>query len=155
MRTLVKLAGFVALVGYLSTLLAALIIKRLRPSRGGPGDDEVDLITIYDGLEFGSHATAFRRGTLLTMFGGSQIDLREAALDPEGASLEAHTIFGGTAITVPEGWRVTLDAKSLCGGSENKVAADDLAPGTPELTIRARTLFGGFVVSTRPERLRK
>jgi hypothetical protein len=85
------------------------------------------------------------------MFGGSQVDLREAAIDPAGASLEVHTLFGGTVIIVPEGWRVTMDARSLLGGSENKVVVGDLPPNAPELTIRAWTLCGGFVVSARPE----
>ncbi len=151
MRKLLKLTGFVALVGYLSLSLAALIIKRLHPSRGGPDDNEVDLAVVYTGLEFASHAAAFRRGSVLTMFGGSQVDLREAALDPAGASLEVHTVFGGTAIIVPEGWRVTLDATSFCGGSESKVDADGLPPNASELTIHAWTLFGGLAVSTRPE----
>ena len=152
MRKLLKLVGFVALVGYLSVSLAALIIKRLRPSRGGPEDDEVDLVSVYGGLEFVSRANAFRRGTLLTMFGGSQVDLRDVTLDPAGASFEVHTIFGGTAIIVPEGWRVTIDATSVCGGYENKVAVDDLPAGAPELAIRAWTIFGGFAVSPSPER---
>jgi len=151
MRKVIKLIGFLVLIGYLSVMLAALIIKRLNPFRGGPGDDEVDLGAVFTGLEFGSHAPAFRRGTVLTMFGGSEVDLREAALDPAGASLDVHTMFGGTAILVPAGWRVTLDATSLCGGAENKSAAEDLPPDAPELAVRAFTMFGGFVVSTRPE----
>lgn len=151
MRKLLKLVGFVALVGYLSVSLAALIVKRLRPSRGGPEDNEVDLAAVYGGLEFVSRANAFRRGTLLTMFGGSQVDLRDVTLDPAGASFEVHTIFGGTAIIVPDGWRVTLDATSVFGGSENKVAPDDLSPDAPELAIRAWTLFGGLAVSPNAE----
>ena len=151
MRKLLKLVGFLTLTGYLATMLAALIIRLLRPSRGDEDSNELDLVTAYNGLELASRAPAFRGGASLTMFGGADIDLRAATLDPAGADLTVQTIFGGTNLVVPEGWNVLLDDRTIMGGSDNSTVGDGSGEG-PALRVRALTLFGGLEISSRSRR---
>lgn len=149
MKRTLKAFGLLAIAAYLAAVVAALIIKLTRPSHGDEESDTVDLVTIFTGLELASRARSFLGGTVLTMFGGAEIDLRNATPDPEGACLEVRTIFGGTEILVPEEWNVVLDAQSILGGSENRAGATGATEG-PTLRVHALTVFGGLDISSRP-----
>jgi len=97
--------GFVIISSILAAVVAA-VAKRHMFSSGTETDDEFDLVTIFDGVDFASTAPAFRRGSVLTWYGGGQIDLRDATLDPAGAELNIRALFGGVQLIVPETWRV-------------------------------------------------
>lgn len=145
MRRLLKAAVAVNLFIGLAGLAARLLLT----SRGGPGSDEVDLVTVFEGLHIRSHSDAFMGGSTLALFGGIVLDLRRANLGPTGADLQATTIFGGTGIIVPPDWRVEVDARTWLGGLDLSGNQPD-HPDTPTLRIRARTLFGGLQVEARP-----
>lgn len=144
-RRVVKLIIALNVVGGLAGLAARFVLR----SRGGPDSDEVDLVTVYEGLHLRSTAEAFMGGTTLAVFGGIVFDLRRAHLGPTGADLIVTTVFGGTGIIVPPDWRVEVDAQTWLGGLDlsNEQPDDDDAP---VLRIRARTFFGGFQVESRP-----
>ena len=94
-------------------------------------------------------ASAFMGGSTLVLFGGVMLDLRRATLGPTGAVLYVTTIFGGTSIITPPDWRVEVDARTYIGGQD--LSADRPEdPDAPVLSIRARTLVGGFQVESRP-----
>ena len=71
-----------------------------------PDADEIDLVTTFGPMEYHSTAAAFRGGTVTTWFGGGTIDLRNATLDPAGATIKTSTLFGGGNLIVPDDWRV-------------------------------------------------
>lgn len=129
--------------------LAGLAARLVFTGRGGPESDEVDLVTVFEGLHLRSHSTAFMGGSTLALFGGIVFDLRRAQLGPTGAHLRVTTVFGGTGIVVPPDWRVEVDARTWIGGLDlsNQQPEDTQAP---VLHIRARTLFGGLQVESRP-----
>lgn len=129
--------------------LGGIAARLLLTSRGGPDSDEIDLVTIFEGLHLRSHSSAFMGGTTLALFGGLLLDLRRARLGPTGASLEVTTLFAGTGIVVPSDWRVDVEARTWMGGLDlsHQQPAD---PDAPVLRIRARTVFGGLQVESRP-----
>ncbi|HJR91850.1 MAG TPA: LiaF domain-containing protein [Acidimicrobiia bacterium] len=128
---------------------AGLVARLLLTGRGGPDSDEVDLVTVFEGLHLRSHSSSFMGGSTLALFGGIVLDLRRAQLGPTGADLTVLTLFGGTGIVVPPDWRVEVDARTWLGGLDlsNDPPEDE---GGPILRIRARTLFGGLQVESRP-----
>ena len=73
-------------------------VKLLLRGRGGPDSDEVDLVTVFEGVHLRSSASAFMGGSTFVLFGGVMLDLRRATLGPTGAVLYVTTIFGGTSI---------------------------------------------------------
>ena len=95
---------------------AAAFVKRAVPSRGDEESDELALVAVFDGVDLRSRAKAFRGGSMLAWFGGVAVDLREAELAPD-ARLSVHTLFGGVAVRVPEGWRVESGMKAIAGAS--------------------------------------
>ncbi|HEX2155020.1 MAG TPA: LiaF domain-containing protein [Acidimicrobiia bacterium] len=129
--------------------LGGLAARLVLTSRGGPDSDEIDLVTVFEGLHLRSNSDSFMGGSVLALFGGVVLDMRRAKLGPTGASLVVTTVFGGTSIVVPPDWRVDVDARTWVGGLDlSNEQPDD--PDAPRLTIRARTLFGGFQVESRP-----
>jgi len=141
--------GFVILSSIVSAVVAAVAKQRLTSS-GAETDDEFDLVTIFDGVEFASTAPAFRRGSVLTWYGGGTIDLRGATLDPAGAQLNVRALFGGIQLIVPETWRVEQRVVAILGGvSDSRDAIYDQTG--PLLSIAGWAVFGGIDVTSEPE----
>ena len=146
--------GFLAL-----TLLAAVVsavgafIARGRmASLGGPEDDELDLVAIYDRLDFTSTAPALRRAAVTAWYGGGTLDLRGATLDPGGAVLTVRAAFGGYRLVIPETWRVELRTKGIFGGVGDGRKSDRIDPNSPGLTIDGFAVFGGIgIVAEAPD----
>ena len=112
-----------------------------------PAADDVALVAIFGPLAFASTARSFRGGTVDTWFGGGDIDLRDAVLDPAGADLTLRAVFGGGQIVVPESWRVTVAMRGLGGVGDGRPADEEPTDG-PELRIDATVLFGGYAITT-------
>lgn len=129
--------------------LTGLVARAVLRSRGGPDSDEIDLVTVFEGLHLRSHSSAFMGGSTLALFGGIVLDLRRARLGPTGATLTVITLFGGTGIVVPPDWRVETEARTWFGGLD--MSNEQPEPvDSPLLRIRARTLFGGLQIESRP-----
>lgn len=108
------------------------------------GSDEIRSFNIFSGSELASSSRSFRGGSVGAVFGGADIDLRNAVLAPD-AVLDAFVMFGGLEIRVPEGWRVTTKGMPIFGGVENKTGKEAL-PDAPELLISMTVLFGGLEI---------
>jgi hypothetical protein len=129
----------------------ALIAKRRLPVRDEPDEPDISLVSIFDGTSLRPSGHAFRGGSIYSIFGGTTLDLRRAELDRPGGHLEVTTIYGGTDITVPDSWMVTVTGPTIAAGSEISVTdPDTLAPDAPRFSITARTLFGALSVTARP-----
>jgi Cell wall-active antibiotics response 4TMS YvqF len=146
MRALRSL-GLVTVGVYAGFAGAAAVLKRVLPSRGDAGSDEVALVAIFDGAKLRSSSQAFRGGSMLAWFGGVAVDLREAELAP-GAHLSLHSLFGGIAVRVPTGWRVESSARAFAGGVAVNVPEPD-DPDAPTLTIDGFAVFGGIAVGAQ------
>ena len=153
MRTIRSILGLTVGFVIISSILAAVvaaIAKQRMISSGTEMDDEFDLVTIFDGVDFASTAPAFRRGTVLTWYGGGQIDLRGATLDPAGAELDVRALFGGVQVIVPEMWHVEQRMVAFLGGvsdSRDKIEAQETGP---VLRLTGWAAFGGIDVTSEP-----
>jgi len=114
-----------------------------------PDADEVDLVANFEGLDFRSRAQAFRGGTVTTMFGGGELDLRDATLDPAGATIRVNALFGGGNLVVPESWNVEARVIGI-GGIGDGRAAVERTIDAPTLRVEGTALFGGWGISSAP-----
>lgn len=105
--------------------------------------DRVRAFAAFGGNKMVSHSRHFEGGSLGALFGGTELDLRDAVLAPD-ASLDVFTAFGGTEIRVPEGWRVQTHGLPLFGAFENAAEGGD--EGDPVLDVNATVLFGALEV---------
>ena len=126
---------------------AAIVVRRLLPSRGGPDSDEVALVAVLNGVDLASSAQAFRGGTMFAWFGGVAVDLRGATLAPE-AKLTTSALFGGVAIKVPPSWRIEHTSRAFAGGVAID-APEPADPDAPTLVVEATAGFGGVAIKAQ------
>ncbi len=89
----------------------------------------------------------FRGGHVTAIFGGFDIDLREATIAGDAASIEVFVLFGGVDFRVPESWNVIVSATPILGSSEYKPRSG--GPGvspSKTLYVTGLVLFGGVEV---------
>ncbi len=134
-------------------LFAALrAVGALVTRKGTEGDaasDEFSIMAVFDGDNRASRATSLLRGRVTVVFGGVELDLRQATLAPEGAELVLGAYLGGIQVFVREDWRVIVNGRPTAGGIDVRVA-DEAALGddAPTLRVDAVATLGGVQVTT-------
>lgn len=122
-----------------------IIFGRGIASRTDDTGDTIQSFNAFSGSELASNSRQFRGGSVSAVFGGAEVDLRNAALAPD-AGLDVFVAFGGVEIRVPEGWQVSVRGLPLFGGIENATAKENLASDAPVLPVNATALFGGVEI---------
>jgi hypothetical protein len=100
-------------------------------------------ISIFGGIDRKGRWRVARRHWVVSMFGGSDLDLRDASLEGGEATISIVDLFGGTDLYVPEGIEVDFNGFGLFGGADEHGGDLPTHPGAPVLRVRAFSLFGG------------
>jgi len=108
-------------------------------------DDHTDVTVIFAGQNVRNVSQHYRGGAISAIFGGVDLDLRDAKIESE-ATLTVVAAFGGADIKVPEGWVVRVKGMPVFGGWEDKTRKPTDQKNAPHLTITATCMFGGFSV---------
>lgn len=88
----------------------------------------------------------FSGGEISAVFGGMELDLRDAVLAHGEAVLETTVVFGGLELRVPREWRVAIETTTLFGGTEMERSQPGPDQASGELTITGTVVFGGIEV---------
>jgi predicted membrane protein len=104
--------------------------------------------TLFGGGDRAIRSSNFRGGTVGAIFGGFDIDLREAVIAGDSASIDVFVLFGGVDLRVPESWNVNVKATPILGSSEYKPRAGAAPSDAPRktLTVTGIVIFGGVEV---------
>lgn len=110
-------------------------------------NDFVNAFSIFGASEKKAESKNFRGASLISIFGGSKVDLRNAKIAEKGATVDVLVLFGGSEIVVSKDTKVKLDTFALFGGSDDK-RSDKIEDGENKPTIRVQgiVLFGGVEV---------
>lgn len=131
-------------------ILVGAYLLLTRSGRYSPmvdSDDALSSFVIFGGVERQIHSQSFQGGSAIALFGGSEIDLRDARLHSEGADLDLAVAFGGMEIMVPEDWRVRLSGLPIFGGWSNKTRRRVAASTDgPLLNVRCVAAFGAIEI---------
>jgi hypothetical protein len=100
-------------------------------------------ISIFGGIDRKGRWRVARRHWVVSMFGGSDLDLREASLEGGEATISIIDLFGGTDLYVPDGIEVDFNGFGLFGGADEHGGDLPPRPGAPLLRVRAFSMFGG------------
>ncbi|MEN8222042.1 MAG: DUF5668 domain-containing protein [Acidobacteriota bacterium] len=120
--------------------------KRIKKKDGAEDKENyISGFALFSGLERNIRSKSLRGGSITALFGGAEIDLRDASLSPEGAVLDLTALFGGIDIKVPENWNVEINSTALFGGIGNKARNESTAEENP-LVINATAIFGGVEI---------
>jgi len=146
------LQALVVLVGLsVAAWITGLLVAR-RLTYGDEDSEDFQLATVMGGKQFASRAVHLKSATAITCLGGMALDLREATLDPGGASLELQTTMGGIEVRVPQSWAVEVDQETLGEALEVDVTSpEDLPEDAPRLRIHAVTKMGGGLITARKD----
>jgi hypothetical protein len=136
-------------VGWIASMVAGTIAAVRMKGQLGPNTDEsadeIAASAIFGPLAYRSTARRLRGGQLELWYGGGVLDLRDAVLDPGGATLDVRAVFGGGQILVPADWKVISRVRGLGGLTDVRPARGHLA-GAPALVINGVVVAGGFAV---------
>jgi hypothetical protein len=88
----------------------------------------------------------FQGGEVSAIFGGTELDLRDAGLSEDGAVLDVTVVCGGIQLRVPRDWTVTVQVTTLIGGVDTKRSQPRPEDARGELTISGAIVCGGVEV---------
>lgn len=121
------------------------MLRRAGDPVAGTPDEVLRITVVLSSTKVRSTTSNLRGGSITSIFGGATVDLRQAHLNPTGASLSVFALFAGTEIIVPRGWHLKARGLPIFGGFDNKADAQ-AEPGTPTLKIEATAIFGGIEI---------
>ena len=88
--------------------------------------------------------------SILAVFGGADLDFRQADLPAREITISAVAVFGGVSITVPPEMRVVDTGSAVMGGREIAGdSAESARPDAPVLRITGICVFGGVDVTRK------
>ena len=105
---------------------------------------------LFGGIERRVHTNSFRGGSIVSVFGGVEVDFLSADIEGQEAVIYVEAIFGGIELRVPERWKVVFQGQSIFGGysDETRPPLADTPGSTPRKTLilRGKAVFGGINV---------
>jgi len=124
------------------------IFSRVRREKPSHSNQSLQAFSLFSGTEVRSRSKNFEGGSATAIFGGSEIDLRDAIISDAGATLDLSTIFGGITIYVPQNVQVEVTGIPIFGGWENKTREQTVDnEELPVLKVNCLTVFGGVEIN--------
>ncbi len=119
----------------------------------GSTDHEVDrMLAVFSGVQRRGRWRIRRRSQTYALFGGIDLDLRDAVFEAPVVEISGFWCFGGLEIKVPAGIQVQDQTAGIFGGTDISNLGEP-EPGAPTLVLKGMTLFGGVSVKgPRPSR---
>ena len=109
-----------------------------------PGD--LNLTAVFSGGKRKIVTDDFRGGVISAVFGGYELDLRNAAIKGESATIKIDAVFGGVEMKIPESWSAVVQGSGVFGGFSDETRHPAMTPGAKRLIIVGAAIFGGVVV---------
>ncbi len=104
--------------------------------------------TLFGAVKRKVESDDFAGGTLTSIFGSIEIDLRRAViLSPRNATVVNVTaVFGATKIRVPDEWRIHVNGASILGNFEDKTVPPNTGRDAPMLVITGLAILGSVEI---------
>jgi hypothetical protein len=106
------------------------------------------MIAIFGGVTRTGRWRVRKKIQALALFGGMDLDLRDAVFEAPVVEIAGFWCFGGLDMKVPEGLHVRDQTAGIFGGTDVRDIGDPV-PGAPTLVIKGVALFGGVSVRGR------
>lgn len=103
------------------------------------------LLAVFSGAERKGKWRVRPQVQATAVFGGIELDLREATFESPVTEISGVWAFGGLEIKVPEGVEVRNETVGIFGGTDISDVGDPV-PGAPVLIIKGLSMFGGVSV---------
>ncbi|WP_075019898.1 DUF1707 domain-containing protein [Actinomadura madurae] len=121
--------------------------KEPRPAAPPPSQSP-NLVAIFSGVERKGRWLVEPTTNVSCVFGGADLDFRQAVLSQGEVTVNVTCVFGGVTMIVPPGVRVVGSNVAIFGG--NDLPEDDTTdPDAPVIRLTGMLLFGGVTVTRR------
>jgi len=116
----------------------------------GDNRDFIDEVAVFSGGDRIITSQNFKGGRILSVFGGSKINLMNAKLAEGPQVLDTLSVFGGSNVIVPAGWTVKVEVVAIFGGfSDKRERMPNLIyDQNTMLVIKGMAIFGGGEVKS-------
>jgi hypothetical protein len=120
----------------------------VRDDLPAPHASTPNLVAIFSGAERAGRWLVEPQTNVVAVFGGVELDLRQAVLSQREVTINMVAIMGGINMVVPPGVRVKNSIAAIFGGCS--VPPDDTVdPDAPIVRITGFAMFGGINVKRR------
>jgi hypothetical protein len=99
-----------------------------------------------DDLDIRVRSRQVRGGTVTAAMSGVTVDLREAALGPDGATISVQSALSSIEILVPRDWQVVCDVEAIFGGVGGERFPPPASERGPRLRLTGMVVAGGLCV---------
>lgn len=99
-----------------------------------------------DELDIRVRSRAFRGGRLTAVMSGVTVDLREATLGPDGATITMQSALSDIEILVPGDWDVVCDVAAVFAGVDGRRFPPSSAEPCPRLRLTGMVVAGGVCI---------
>lgn len=123
-----------------------IIFTRSRAKHAVHDENRIDSFVLLSGAEIRSQAPHFHGGSVTTVLGGADIDLRDAVF-AEDAKLDVTCVLGGVSIKVPQHVQVELSGFPVMGGWEDQTRTNGTDEEIVVLHVNCLTILGGAEIS--------
>jgi predicted membrane protein len=110
------------------------------------GDDYIHSNAVFGGSEHAITSQNFRGGETMALFGGVELDMRQAQISADGCKIHATALFGGVEIIVPDDWNVIITGTPIFGGIDSKSRRKSDAKSGKDIYIHCTVAFGGVEI---------
>ncbi|WP_413669246.1 LiaF domain-containing protein [Mucilaginibacter sp. Mucisp86] len=107
------------------------------------GDDYIDTVSIFGGVNKTILSKQFRGGDIVNIFGGAELDFTQADINGR-IIIDITQIFGGTKIIVPSNWQVVSDLAAIFASVDDKRIRSTASVGSEKvLVLKGVSIFAG------------
>ena len=120
------------------------------PSLHGTVEEEIlDVVAVFSGVKKNVYSKNFRGGEIVSVFGGAEVNLIQAAFQTPRIEIESVQIFGGAKLIVPSDWVIYNEAVAIFGGIEDKRQQPVALPVPAKiLVLKGFVMFGGIEIKS-------
>jgi LiaF transmembrane domain len=129
-----------------------MLVQRLSLNIGVTASADFSPKTLHESASFSGGDRKikgdFKGGKLDCIFGGFDVNMRQATMSADSAELEINAVFGGAEIKIPESWEVVMRGTGVFGGYGDETTHPDprIYPNPKRLIIKGGAVFGGVNV---------
>jgi hypothetical protein len=135
------------IVPVIADLPATAAVPATAPAGPAAADRGGRLLAVFGGVSRKGRWHPEPVTRVLTVFGGAELDLREAELPGREITINAVTVFGGVSIIVPPEMRVIDTGSAIMGGRDiSGDSTESAQPDAPVLRLTGACVFGGIDV---------
>ena len=99
-----------------------------------------------DDLDIRVRSRKFRGGSVTSVMADVTVDLREAALGPDGATISVQSALSSIDILVPRDWAVVCEVDAVFGGVGSERLPGPSSERGPRLRLTGMIVAGGLCV---------